>query len=510
MKKRLLFYILFTGLLVLSVDLSAQHFVTERLLSRERMIRDIDLAINSLEKHHPRLYLYMDRDDFHRQVDSVKRSLPNRLSTSEFYLVLSETVYLLRHGHMLLYPGDPDDGTLNRNPLMQFRFQLIDDTLYITANPKGISDIPVGTRIDGVNGADVPSLIRKYMQAVPTEGHGDQFRETMLGYLFPFYAMYETSVGDTIVLQLNHLDSAFVTRIPTYMDFRSIVSDFFQSYREMISPEIGRDERGITTSFATLRFPDGHHNIALMQVNSFVSSGGEFYRQSFRMLDSLNTSHLILDIRDNFGGFLLQASELFSYLTDSSFRFMDRPVVTSKFRIFFPPGQNLLQHLFSSLLIPVKLAAFSPIEPTEDGHYSHNAIEAREHGVSHYRFKGSISLLVNGGTYSAATLLAANLRHAGNILVVGEETGGASEGTVAMRLTTKRLPASRFRLRYGLGFIQPFYKGGDPGYGIVPDVLVKPSPEDYIKGNDPQLQAVLNLLTSQEEKEKETPNSDQP
>lgn len=492
--------------MMLAMNLQAQHFVTDRVLSREKMIRDIDLTVRVLEKHHPALYIYLSRDDFHSQVDSIKRSLPRHMPSSDFYLLLSRTIYLLRHGHMLLYPGDPDDGTINRNPLMQFRYLIINDALYIVANQKSICDIPAGTRIDQINSVDVPSLVRKYIYSVPTEGHGEQFRAAMLGYLFPFYTMYETGVGDTIVLQLNYLDSVFVCRIPTYKDFRSIVSEFSQSYKELISPNIQRDSLGITTSFATLRFPGGNHNIALMQVNSFINPGGKFYRESFMLLDSLNTRHLILDIRDNMGGFMLQASELFSYLTDSSFHFMDRPFVTSKFRIFYPPGQNIIQHLLSTLLIPVKLAAFSPIEPTEDGHYSHNAIEAKERQVSRYRFRGSVSLLVNGGTYSAATLLAANLKHAGNTLIVGEETGGASEGTAAMRLTTRRLPGSRFRLRHGLGFIQPYYKGGEPGYGIMPDVMIRPSLEDYIEGHDPQLQVILDLLTGH--KEQEAPNPD--
>jgi C-terminal processing protease CtpA/Prc len=272
------------------------------------------------------------------------------------------------------------------------------------------------------------------------------------------------------------------------------VLDLFQEFRDLSHSGIVRDSSGISSPFARLRFPDGHHNIAVLTVNSFMYPAGDFYSVSFRLLDSLKTQHLIIDLRDNMGGLLLHATELFSYLNDSSFRFIDRPIVNSRFRIFYPPGTPFSQHVLTTVLFPVAFYVYSPIKRLSEGGFSHNAMEARVRWTSPYRFRGSISLLVNSGTYSAASLLAANLKYAGNKLVVGEETGGATEGTVAMRLSTHVLPASRFRLRFGLGYIQPFYGGGEPGYGVMPDVLVTPSLDDRIRGEDPQLQTLLDLL----------------
>jgi len=480
---------------LLATDLPAQHFVREQMLSRENMVRDIDAAMELLEKHHPFLYKYVDEEVFKRELDSVVRHLPARMATSEFYRLMGRTLYGLRHGHILLYPGDPDDGSIRRNILMQFGYEVFGDSIYIVRNSDGICDIPPGTRFDELNGADVPSLLRKYSDVLPVEGHGGKLRYSMYSALFPILMMYETGVSDTTVLKLSYLDSAFVCSVPTvHQQAGGGVLDLLQEIRDLSFSEIKRDSSGISSPFGRLRFPEGSHDIAVLTVNSFMYPAGDFYRLSFRLLDSLKTEHLIIDLRDNMGGLLLHATELFSYLSDSSFRFIERPIVNSRFRIFYPPGIPFSQHVLTTVLFPVAFYVYSPIQRLSEGGFSHNAMETRERLTSPYRFRGSVSLLVNSGTYSAASLLAANLKYAGNRLVVGEETGGATEGTVAMRLSTHVLPASRFRLRFGLGFIQPFYRGGEPGYGVMPDVLVAPSLNDRIRGEDPQMQTLLNLL----------------
>jgi hypothetical protein len=195
--------------LVLAPGVSAQYFTPARTLLRKDMVRDINAAIELLEKHHPFLYKYVDEGVFKRELDSVVRHLPARMTNAEFYRLMGSTLYGLRHGHILLYPGDPDDGLIRRNILMQFSYEVFGDSLYIVHNSEGICDIPPGTRVDELNGADVPSLLRKYTDVLPVEGHGGKLRNSMYSALFPMLMMYETGVSDTMVLKLSYLDSVF-------------------------------------------------------------------------------------------------------------------------------------------------------------------------------------------------------------------------------------------------------------------------------------------------------------
>jgi C-terminal processing protease CtpA/Prc len=100
--------------------------------------------------------------------------------------------------------------------------------------------------------------------------------------------------------------------------------------------------------------------------------------------------------------------------------------------------------------------------------------------------------LINGGSFSASCILSSNLKGSGRALFVGEETGGAFNGTVAGIMPVVTLPESKLNLRLGLALIQPHYKTEIVGRGIFPDVSIKPTLQDRINGNDPELNWVLD------------------
>lgn len=66
-------------------------------------------------------------------------------------------------------------------------------------------------------------------------------------------------------------------------------------------------------------------------------------------------------------------------------------------------------------------------------------------------FNGEVYVLINGGSFSATTLLAANLKSSGRAVFVGEETGGAYNGCVAGSLPVYTTPNSKLPFRMGVG-----------------------------------------------------------
>ncbi|MFF5382987.1 S41 family peptidase [Pedobacter suwonensis] len=106
-------------------------------------------------------------------------------------------------------------------------------------------------------------------------------------------------------------------------------------------------------------------------------------------------------------------------------------------------------------------------------------------------FKGKIYVLIDGGTFSAGSLLAANLKALKNITFVGEETGGSKNAWTALTLKSLSLPASQLLLRYGT---LPAYFGDITridGRGVMPDVPVTYVVDDYLAGKDLELDWVL-------------------
>jgi hypothetical protein len=492
-------FFVFALLLLMPTGLHAQSFAPEKQLTKKQMIRDMRLTLKKLEKHHPNLYIYTDKTRFRNSFDSLLVSLPECMLSKDFYLIAAETFYSLRHGHMLLYPGKPQFDPLKKNVLSQMQYEIFDGQVYIIRNDSSYGNILPGTRLDSINGISVTGLVARYLDAVPMEGYAETLRPRLFCQLLPTFVMYEAEKTDSLSLSLGYSDEVFSCRLKTNSDgqdhdFRSTV----QTYLDLFNPEVTSDSSGVYSSFASMKFLESSRETAMMSVNSFMQSSEIFFEEAFRMLDTSGTQNLILDLRDNLGGMLMTSGSLYGYLTDTPYYFIQKPVVTSVRNLFYPPGNVWFQNVMTTIVLPVLIGLYSPIHRAESGGYSFNAFESRKGVHKESRFTGSITLLVNGGTFSASSLLASNLKFINQALVVGEETGGAAEGTVAMRMASVKMPNSGFRLQYGIGYLQPMANGEEPGRGVIPDVWITPTLNDRIRGIDPELRYVLELLHERE------------
>ena len=70
---------------------------------------------------------------------------------------------------------------------------------------------------------------------------------------------------------------------------------------------------------------------------------------------------------------------------------------------------------------------------------------------------------------------------------MGEETGGANDGTVAGRYSTEKLKNSKLYLPIGLMLIQPNIKFTNTKKGVVPDKEIIPTLEEILQKKDVQL-----------------------
>ena len=110
-------------------------------------------------------------------------------------------------------------------------------------------------------------------------------------------------------------------------------------------------------------------------------------------------------------------------------------------------------------------------------------------------FDGKVFVLINGGSFSASCIISSNLQATGRAVFVGEETGGAFNGTVAGRMPLLELPKSKLPLRLGLMDIRPVHRTEQEGRGIMPNVEIIPTAEQRVNGDDPELEYVLKTVS---------------
>ena len=107
-------------------------------------------------------------------------------------------------------------------------------------------------------------------------------------------------------------------------------------------------------------------------------------------------------------------------------------------------------------------------------------------------FKGKIYVLINGSSFSAASILPSKLKNDQRAIIVGEETGGANDGTVAGRYAIEKLPNSKLFLPIGLMLIQPNISFTNTKKGVSPDQEIILTTQQILQKKDLELDWVMN------------------
>ena len=105
-----------------------------------------------------------------------------------------------------------------------------------------------------------------------------------------------------------------------------------------------------------------------------------------------------------------------------------------------------------------------------------------------YVYDGPVVLMVSNKSVSAAELFSQMIYDEENVTVVGQQSA-STNGTI----TNAWLPGQIQMTFTGMNLLNP--DGTDfHGIGIVPDIEVTPTPEQFANGEDPELSAAVEWL----------------
>ena len=208
--------------------------------------------------------------------------------------------------------------------------------------------------------------------------------------------------------------------------------------------------RDVTCTRATLHNPSAQGtmlegNVGWVRLNNFYSGSADSFQQEVDALIGQGAQSLIVDVRGDPGGYIAELKQILDYLLPEG------PVFTQKPRWWF-------QSVYKSDADCVDLP---------------------------------MAVLVDRNSYSAAELLAAQIRESTGAPIVGERTSGKGYSQVTFPLVNGG----------GVGLSTATYCTGSGrsliGEGIIPDAELS-LPEGAVIGgeNDIQLQAALELLSN--------------
>jgi C-terminal processing protease CtpA/Prc len=218
----------------------------------------------------------------------------------------------------------------------------------------------------------------------------------------------------------------------------------------------------------------------------FYSMGGDYGRfksalaTMFRRLSADHVRTLIVDVRNNMGGYEQFGEELLRYVARTPYRSWSRqevkrsPELRAQGEIAVPLRWGPFKYL-----VPDARRIYAGPEGTL-GVWTRDSVSTPSRGNPF--FSGSVCVLTGARTFSAAVILADAVKTYRLATIVGEETGGRANMT--MQPVLYSLPNSKFAVSIAAGRSIRANGNADDRQGVIPDIVVKSTALDVQNGRD--------------------------
>ncbi len=488
--------------------------------SPKKLRKDVDYAYKKLQELHPDLYWYISKNELDKKFKNLKDNFQKPLSGKNFYIQLAPVIASIKQGHTRIFPPQKSKTKAEKknklkvfSPFKPLRLQLVDNKLFITKNFGKDSTILVGSQLIRVENESVKSLLPSLQQLNTSDGYNKTFLPKFTGLAFGSLYMSTHKKSDSILITLKNNDSIY----QKYLYAINKKQPLEQNKKDSLKKKLTRIERKLLKKKKKERFkwewkygydkyikektrdlkfftPDSLHTVSYLKIRGFKKGNFKsFYKESFAKIDSAKSATLIIDLRDNLGGRLDEIDDLYSYLTTKEYVFIKEAKMTRARNFLYPSmhSKSWFTKVVTTLLYPGLLIYQGIKVKKVNGkpNFQFPTSKLKKPKINNY--KGKIYVLINGTSFSASAVIATHLKATKRAILVGEETGGAYNGTVAGLFAKIELPNTKVKMKIGLMNLRTPYTAEPDGFGVKPDVIIKTTRLD----KDEQLEWVLNAIS---------------
>ncbi|WP_103072510.1 S41 family peptidase [Aquimarina sediminis] len=479
-----------------------------KLHNPEAIHEDIDYAYRKLQRLHPDLYWYINKDSLDEKINTLKATIQDPISGIEFYKQLAPVIASIRQGHTAIYSPykkqtkkDKKENGKRSSPFKPLAFHKVGNKLYIKKNYGKDSTLVAGTEILSVDNKATSVLLSSFQKLHTGDGYNTTFIPRYAAKSFGSFYMKTHQQKDSVFVTLKTGDSVYsrylyakYSKVKTKLakDTVSIPEKKPSRLYKKIAKQENKEIRKRNRKYGFNKYKkeynrnfkfiesDNLSDIAYMKIRSFTKGNYEdFYEESFSKIDSARCTNLVIDLRGNLGGRLSEIDELYSYLTDREYVFIENAKMTRRMSFLYPffHTKSWIGKTGAVLLSPVLSVyqMFKVKKEKGDPYFKFKYSKLRKPKPKPY--SGKIYVLINGESFSASSILSTHLKATKRATFVGEETGGAYNGTIAGLFTIVELPNSKIKMRVGLMKINAPYTLEPDGFGIKPDVYIEAKKE---------------------------------
>ncbi|RZJ25534.1 MAG: hypothetical protein EOO48_13585, partial [Flavobacterium sp.] len=295
-----------------------------RLLSVKAMREDIDLLRKIREKTDSGLYRYKTKSQTDSSYSAAISKTNKPLAVLDFYKILLELDDFEGSCHNSMTLPQPVTAYL---PLEKgfFPYYLKNIDGHLVVNESG-GKIPLGSRIVTIDGMSDAVIMNRFYKYLPTDGYNRTAKarfsgEGSFGWRFPVefgfrdsFAIAYSLPGSSEVKIVNENSISITDKRAHFANLHSMPFDKIISPDDNPKYSFGKiDQKTALLNFRVFDMAANADDPAFATFSRYLDS-------IFVQMKTDGTKNLIIDIRDNPGGNDPNYEQVFTYLTDASFR----------------------------------------------------------------------------------------------------------------------------------------------------------------------------------------------
>ena len=473
--------------------LSAQDFGNFPKIKKEKLLNDLDLLYQGLDKFHTGMYWYTPKDSIDFAFEKAKSKITADLNVLEFHKIIAPLVALSREDHTNVYLPDFVGEKLNSEMrFLPLIVVFLGKELYIIKNGSDLENIDLeGKIIESINGETPAEIVEKIGNLFASDGYIKTVKYSDLkGFNFSKYYFYFNGQLNQFEIKIKGINEPLIIK----SQYIKTINEHFKSRYKDKKEEKEKD---------LLEFKILNKSTAYLGIHDFQNSTirkeskeknlKRFLRNSFNEINENNIKTLIVDVSENGGGTEGNEGLLYSYFGVNYQKYKSVKAKTQK------------AVLNKGIDKPIKLKTYGLIEriftTKKEADGSIVRTQSFGNGLMAFKkepknkFKGKVYVIISPITYSGGSEFS-NMMYTNDLATfVGQETGGGYLGNTSGYSQELVLPNSKIEISIPALKFEMNVKPKLPfGSGVKPHYEVIPTFEQYINGENESLKYILEEL----------------
>lgn len=456
------------------------------LLQPSELKKDFQLLRTALEKTHAGLYAYTSEKEMNLVFEKMEKSLNQPMTSIDFFRKISELLKPIGNGHTLFIPQkEYMEAINNRLPRFPFAVYWHRENLYVLRNLSDEKNIQPGTIIKTINGEKASDVYQELVDKYTRDGNINAFpREKVIIGFSRFYAIIK-GTPEYFTMDLIDLEGK-----ENQLKIKGLSMSQIGEYYKKRYPNFKKKSDKLPLRFTI------NNGIGVLTVTTFskpdIKKSGQnykdFFEKTFETIKKEQLKNLIVDVRDNGGGYPEVVIDLHRYLSETP----NYPHTVSHTITRNLPNQKYYKYGFWEYL---ELRFAFRLRKQGDKYLVTRGRKKNKTILSPKNvFKGNLKILFNANSFSATVSFLGLLKNDERGVFIGETAGGSPHQSTAWMFPEFILPHSKIRAIIPLVQTKTTLKFEDTNEGIVPHHFVRNSIEDVVEGKDAVMEFALELI----------------